>query len=460
MSFLHALMFCALASTDVTQFGAIGDGTTLNTAALQAAIDAAASAGGGEVTFPPGTFLTGTIYLKSGVHLRLSPATVVLGSPNLSDYPLTRCKYPSKSDSYTLRALIWGEDLSDVSIAGPGVIDGQGARFNGNTATPEELAVAAQPFEQEGRYTPEKVYLNRPYLIRLVSCRNVRVENLQLRNSAMWMQHYLDCEFLTLRGLNVFNHVAANNDMIDIDGCREVVVSDCVGDTDDDGLTLKSTGARPTEHVVVTNCLLSSHCNAIKAGTESAGGFKDIAISNCVIRRSAVKDAHSGHADGLSGIALELVDGGALERVTISNIVIEGTLAPIFMRLGNRARPAKPSDPKPGVGTFRDVSISNVIATGASPLGCPISGIPGHPIENITLSNIHITFAGGGSVFDGEVAEAEDKYPECKMFGPLPAYGFFVRHVKNVRLRDVELTCATPDPRPPITAIDAEGFER
>jgi len=460
MPFLSAVILCALASADVTQFGAVADGATLNTSALQAAIDAAAAAGGGEVLFPSGTFLTGTLYLKSRVRLQLSQGTVILGSPNLADYPLTRCKYPSKSDSYTVRALIWGEDLSDISIAGPGVIDGQGARFNGNKATPEELAAASQPYEQEGRYTPEKIYLNRPYLIRLIGCRNVRVENLSLRNSAMWMQHYLDCEFLTLRGLNVFNHVAANNDMIDIDGCREVIVSDCVGDTDDDALTLKSTGARPTEHVVVTNCLLSSHCNAIKAGTESAGGFKDIAISNCVIRRSSVKDAHSGNADGLSGIALELVDGGALERVTISNIVIEGTMAPIFMRLGNRARPAKPSDPKPPVGTFRDVAISNVIATGASPLGCAISGIPGHPIENVTLSNIHIAFAGGGKAFTGDVPEEEDKYPECKMFGPLPAYGFFVRHVKNVRLRDVELTSATPDPRPPTTIIDADGFQQ
>ncbi|MDX9971952.1 MAG: glycosyl hydrolase family 28 protein [FCB group bacterium] len=457
---LHALLLTALSVSDVTQFGAVGDGVALNTTSIQAAIDAAAAAGGGEVTFPPGKFVTGTIYLKSGVHLRLSQGTTILGSTNLADYPLNRCAYPSRSDSYTLRALIWGEGLSDISITGLGTIDGQGAAFRGVQATPEEVAAAGQSYEQEGRYVPDKVYLNRPYLIRLISCRNVKVEDLNLRNSAMWMQHYLDCDFLTLRGLNVYNHVAANNDMIDIDGCRDVVVSDCVGDTDDDALTLKSTGAKPTERVVITNCLLRSHCNAIKAGTESAGGFKDIAISNCVIQRSSVKEAPSGRPEGLAGIALELVDGGTLERVTISNIVIQGTTAPIFMRLGNRGKTAKPSDPKPEAGVFRNVSISNVIATGASAVGCAFSGIPGHYIENISLSNIHISFVGGGSRVTTPVPEVEDKYPDPPMFGQLPAYGFYFRHVRNVRLRDIDLTTESPDARPAIVAEDAENLEQ
>ena len=248
--------------------------------------------------------------------------------------------------------------------------------------------------------------------------------------------------------------------MIDIDGCRNVVVSDCVGDTDDDALTLKSTGAQPTEHVVVTNCILSSHCNALKAGTESSGGFKDIAISNCVIRRSSVKENRSGRPEGLAGIALEIVDGGTLERVAISNIVIEGTVAPIFMRLGNRARPPQKSDPKPSTGIFRNVSISNVVATGASKTGCAFSGIPGHPLENIMLSHISIAFAGGGTRVVDKVPEVEDKYPESTMFGPLPAYGFYFRHVRNVHLHDVELKCDTPDARPSIVAVDARKFKR
>jgi len=460
MDIFPALCILTLSAINATQYGAVGDGTTLNTISIQTAIDAVAVDGGGEVVFPSGTYLTGTLYLKSGVHLHLSPGAVLLGSGNLVDYPATRCEYPSRTDNYTMRALIWGEGLHDIAITGSGVIDGQGALFRDNVATREEIKTASEQYEQEGRYIPHEKYFNRPYLIRFISCRNVRVEGVTLQNSAMWMQHYLDCDFVTLRGLKVFNHVARNNDMIDIDGCSNVIISDCIGDTDDDALTLKSTGARATEHVVISNCILSSHCNAIKAGTESAGGFKDIVITNCMVRPSSAEEVISGRAEGLAGIALEIVDGGALERVAISNIVIEGTMSPLFMRLGNRARPPKPSDPKPPVGTFRDVSISNVIATGASMNGCPFSGIPGHPLENIALSNIRIHFAGGGPADIKDVPEAEDQYPECGMFGTLPAYGFFIRHAKNVRLRDVELTCDTPDPRPPIIAVDVEGFQQ
>ncbi|HRT22423.1 MAG TPA: glycoside hydrolase, partial [Candidatus Hydrogenedentes bacterium] len=256
------------------------------------------------------------------------------------------------------------------------------------------------------------------------------------------------------------NHACANNDMIDIDGCRNVIVSDCIGDSDDDALTLKSTGARATEHVVISNCILRSHCNAIKAGTESAGGFRDIAISNCVIQRSQAEGKLSGRTEGLGGIALEIVDGGTLERVSISNIVLEGTAAPIFMRLGNRARPPKPSDPKPPIGVFRDVSINNVVATGAGKIGCAIAGLPGHPIENLTLSNIRMSFAGGGTVEEAgaHVPEQEEKYPEGTMFGTLPAYGFYLRHVRGARLCGINLRYETPEMRPAIVADDVSDF--
>jgi len=444
---------------DVTGFGAVGDGTTLNTAAIQNAVGACADAGGGTVLFPPGRFVTGTIYLKDRVHLRLEHGATILGSTNGADYPVTRCEYPSRSDRYTARALIWGEGLEDVAITGLGTIDGQGSHFRDNVATPEDMAAIAEAYEKEGRYLPLDTYFNRPYLIRLVSCRDILVENVSLRNAAMWMQQYLNCDFVTLRGLNVFNHGCKNNDMIDIDGCRNVIISDCFGDSDDDALTLKSTGAAATEHVTITNCVLRSHCNAIKAGTESAGGFNDITISNCVIQRSAV-DGGVGRAEGLAGIALEIVDGGTLERVSISNVAIEGTTAPIFMRLGNRARPPKQSDPKPPVGVFRDVSISNVVATGASMTGCAISGIPGHAIENVALSNIRIAFNGGGTADHAaaEVPEVEDQYPESTMFGILPAYGFYFRHVDGLDLRDITLQYDAPDARPAVVADDVCGL--
>lgn len=444
---------------DVTRYGAVGDGTSVNTSAIQAAIDACANAGGGVVSFPAGKYLTGTIYLKNGVHLRIEQGATVLGSTNLADYPVNYCKYVSRSDEYTVRALIWGEGLEDVGITGTGTIDGQGAAFRGKEANEEELRTANAPRETEGRYPVAARYLDRPYVIRLVSCRRILIENISLRNSPMWMEHYIDCDFLTVRGINVYNHGSTNNDMIDIDGCRNVIISDCVGDSDDDALTFKSTGAKPAEHVVVTNCILRSHCNAIKMGTESAGGFRDIAISNCVIQRSQSTPKgkeYAGHLDGLSGIALELVDGGSMERISISNIVIEGTSAPLFMRLGNRGRAPKPSDPKPGVGTMRDVSISNVVATGTGVIGCAFSGIPGHCIENVSLSNISIRFDGGQKAegLSLDVPENEDDYPEGWMFGTLPAYGFYFRHILGLHIRDIRLSYDEPDNRPAVVCDD------
>ncbi|GMW01556.1 MAG: exo-poly-alpha-D-galacturonosidase [Candidatus Hydrogenedentota bacterium] len=444
---------------NVTTFGAKGDGTTLNTTVLQAAIDACAAAGGGTVLIPRGTFLSGTLYMKDNVVLHLDHAATLLGSGALSDYPINVCKYPSRSDAYTLRALIWGEGLQNIGITGTGVIDGQGHLFKGNVATAEEIAAVKPLLEPEGRFIPEPRYMNRPYVIRFISCRNVRVEGVAMRASPMWMQHYLDCDFVTIRGVSVFNHGCANNDMIDIDGCRNVIVSDCFGDTDDDALTLKSTGSRPTEHVVVSNCVLSSHCNAIKAGTESAGGFNDITISNSVIRRSSVTDEYHGRVEGLAGIALEIVDGGSMRRVAISNITVEGTVAPIFIRLGNRGRAARPSahplDPLPPVGTIRDISISNIVATGASNTGCAIAGLPDHPIENLSLSNIRISFAGGGTERPwADVPENPEKYPEITMFDALPAYGFYIRHATGLRMSGIDLQFEAMDGRPAIVADD------
>ena len=437
---------------NVLDHGAQGDGHTLDTLSIQKAIDHCAKTGGGTVVFPPGKYLTGTLFLKDHVHLNVTTGATLFGSPNLDDYPAKMNGFPSRTDRYCSRALIRGEGLQDIGIWGQGILDGQGAQFRGNKASGEVFERMVKAYEDQDRYTPHEGYFDRPYLIQFVSCSQVLIEGVKLRNSAMWMQHYLDCDFVTIRGIDVYNHVGSNNDMIDIDCCRNVIVSDCVGDTDDDALTLKSTGARPTENVTITNCILRSHCNAIKAGTESAGGFRNITISNCVIQRSEAPGVIAGRREGLAGIALEIVDGGTLNQVTIQNIVMEGTTAPLFLRLGNRARPPKPSDPKPEIGTFRNVFISDILARGAGRTGCSITGLPGHPIENVSLSNIRISFAGGGTTKETQAQpeELEAKYPECTMFGVLPSYGFYCRHVRGLSIQDVRLELETPDERPPL----------
>ena len=427
---------CKGGTFDVHDYGAVGDGKTLDTKPIQAAVDACERAGGGKVYLYNGKFLSGTIYLKSNVTLYLESGAVLLGSTNLNDYPTTIPAFRSYTDKYTERSLIYAEKAENVSIIGRGVIDGQGASFKGEWKV-------------------------RPYILRMIECSDVTVEGITLLNSPMWMQHYLACEKLIVRGITVYNHCNKNNDMIDIDGCRDVVISDCVGDTDDDALTLKSTSGRACENVAISNCLLSSHCNALKMGTESSGGFKNITITNCVITASKNDDVRSGDRNGLAGLALEIVDGGTLDGVAISNIRIAGVQNPIFMRLGNRARTYVEGMKKPRIGQFRNVKISNIIATGASGIGCSITGLPGHPVENISLTDITIDYNGGGTREDAQrvILEEATKYPESTMFGILPAYGFYVRHANNVKFRHIDLGFEEEDERPALVCDDVTDLD-
>ncbi len=432
----------AVTAFDVTDFGAVGDGKTKDTAAIQAAIDSCAEAGG-KVVLPAGTFLSGTLYLKSGVTLYLSNGALLLGSADISDYPANKGGFPSYTDSWLTQSLIFAQKQDHISICGEGIIDGQGGRFAVTT-----------------KKKPDR-YKNRPYIIRFIGCRDVRIQGITLRNSAMWMQHYLACERIRIQGITVYNHCNKNNDMIDIDGCRDVIISDCIGDSDDDALTLKSTSARPTENVTISNCILSSHCNAIKMGTESHGGFKNIVITNCLIKPSRHDGLIYGRKQGLAGIVMAIVDGGSLHGVTVSNIRIIGTTVPLYLRLGDRGRIYKTDMQRPDVGTFSRVNISNIIATGTDSLGCSITGLPDRFIGNVSLSHIRIQFKGNGAAAlrDQQVPELREHYPESTMFGALPAYGFYIRHVNDISLNDIHLETALPDYRPALYIDDVSAMQ-
>ena len=410
---------------NVRDAGAAGDGTSMDTNALQAAIDTCARGGGGSVLFPAGRYLTGTLFLKSRVTLHLEAGAVLLGSRNLDDYPRTVAAVRSYTDNYTERSLIYGENLENVSLQGRGVIDGQGAAFKG----------------------PYKV---RPYLIRFISCRGVSVRDLTLKDSPMWVQHYLACDEVCIDGLTVASKCNHNNDGLDIDGCQRVRIANCDINSGDDAIVLKSTLDRPCRNVVITNCVLSSDCNAFKLGTESNGGFENIALSNCAI-----------YDTNLAGIALELVDGGTLDRVNISNVAMHNVRGAIFIRLGNRARPFKEGQAPPSQGVLRNISISDVQAIGADRTGCSITGLPGQLAENIALDNICITFVGGEKESEAlkPVPEHPEKYPEYKMFGVLPAYGFYCRHVRGLRFSNVRVDFIEPDPRPSLICDDVEDLE-
>jgi polygalacturonase len=431
----------------ITDYGAVGNGETICTDAIQSAIDACAKAGGGKVVFPNGKFLSGTIVLKSNVELHFEQNATLLASTHHKDFPLQPLpKYRSHKDQLGgFYALVYAEGADNIAITGNGTIDGQGKL-------------------QKPRENPKASDIDgRPRNILLISCKNIRIDGIHLRNSGVWNQHYLNCEDVRINNISVYNHSNRNNDGIDIDGCRRVVLANSIFDSDDDGITLKSTGAAPCEDIVISNCVVSSFCNAIKAGTESTGGFRNISISNCVVKPSVSKEepVFKTPKTGITGLSLMIVDGGTMEGITVNNLTINGTMAPIYIRLGNRARPHTAGAPVPAVGKVRNISISNVVAYGAGSWGSSITGIPGFPVENISLNNIQLFTAGGVKAdnFNPIVKEDEKGYPQPTTWENLPAYGLFIRHVKNILVTGLMVGTTAPDMRVPIVADDVTGLQ-
>ncbi len=435
---------------NILNYGAQSDTSLLSTQALQQAIDECSQAGGGRVVVPTGNYKIGTIILKSNVHLHLEQGATLYGSTRLADY------LPVKSDYVSLRTqtntiqLIYADKVSHVVIDGYGTIDGRGRAF-------KKLS-----WNDEG--------ITRPHLLRFIQSSDITIKDITLKNSGCWMQHYLACDRLTIDGIKVINRNNYNNDALDLDGCHEVIVSRMMADSDDDGITLKSTSPRLCENISIANCVVSSHCNAIKLGTETNGGFRNINISNIVVKPSY--DQHEkffGQWIGSSAISLEIVDGGRMENVCVSNVSVEGTEAPIFIRLGNRARGyllgGKDFDsliPIDHVGTIDGIRLDNIQIRHAGSMGCSISGLPGHPVENVSLSRISIHHKGGVSASDlpkieeSIKDEKEKDYPESTMWGNLPAKGFFVRHARNIQFSDVSIQTEEADVRPDFVQIDTE----
>ncbi|MBN2269691.1 MAG: glycoside hydrolase family 28 protein [Sedimentisphaerales bacterium] len=419
---------------DIRDFDAKPGGEALCTKAIQDAIDKCAGSGGGTVYLPPGKWLTGTVYIESNVTMHLDAGCTLLGSPNKTDYgPPRKLKDPD-AGTFSYWAVIAGKGLQNIAIRGRGTIDGQGAAFR---------------YKDGPR--PKNIYLE--------NCRDVLIEGVRLRAAGSWMQHYRNCDRLTIRGIAVFNHVAYNNDGLNIDSCRDVVITGCNVDSDDDAIVLKSLSTRPCENVVISDCIVSSHCNSIKMGTESGGGFQNITVTNCTICSPRYSKVTYGKQRGLAGLALEIVDGGTLDRVAISNITIKGLTAPIFMRLGNRARIYDKDAAKPPVGKFRNVVVTNIVAIDCSPVGCSITGLPGHHIENVTISNVNLGFEGGGTKEDAarQIPENPANYPESTMFGTLPAYGFYCRHVDNLQFQNIRLATSAPDYRHAVVFDDVHS---
>ena len=448
---------------NIVDYGAKADTTELSTTALQRAIDACAAAGGGRVTVPAGNYKTGSIRLKSNVNLYLEHGATLYGSTDLKDYTPMKSDYVSLRTQTTTIQLIYADGVKNVVIDGYGTIDGRGRAF-------KKLS-----WNDEG--------ITRPHLIRFIQSEDVTVRNVTLKNSGCWMQHFLACDRLRIEGIKVVNRNNYNNDALDIDGCHDVVVRGIIADSDDDGITLKSTSPRLCENIRITDCVISSHCNAVKLGTETNGGFRNINISGIVVKPSDdQQEKFFGQWIGTSAISLEIVDGGTMENVSVSDFTIEGTESPIFIRLGNRGRgyklrseqkmlSGKGNDdtiaeliPIDHVGCIDGIRIDNIQVRNAGATGCSITGLPGHPVRNVWLSNITIRHKGGVKtedlklINDTIVYEKEKEYPEATMWGNLPAKGFFVRHARNIHFNNIDIKTEEPDIRPDFVNIDTEGW--
>lgn len=424
---------------DITDYGAVSDTTRLSTAAVQKAIDSCNAAGGGTVSVPAGNYKIGSIVLRSNVTLNFENGATLYGSTDIADYQPMTTDYVSLRTNVPTIQLIYADNASNVAITGLGTIDGRGNAFPKLT------------WNDEG--------ITRPHLLRLIRCSDVTVSGVTLKNSGCWMQHYLACDRVKIHGITVINRNNYNNDALDLDGCHNVTVSDMIADSDDDGITLKSTSPRLCEDITISNCVVSSHCNAIKLGTETNGGFRNIIVRGVVVKPSADQSSrYFGLPTGHSAISLEIVDGGSMSNIDIADITITGTESPIFIRLADRRRPYAENAPIDKVGSISGIRLHDILIDGAGPTGCSITGIEGHPVTDVQISDVTIRHAGGQPVTAAPADEKIAEYPEATMWGILPAKGFWLNHTRNVTFRNVNVITDAPDERPLFVATDSPAL--
>ncbi|MBR1388182.1 MAG: glycoside hydrolase family 28 protein [Prevotella sp.] len=448
---------------DARKAGIKGDGQTLNTTAIQQAIDQLGKKGGGRLVFPAGQYLTGSLQMRSNVELHLEQDATILGSTDPNDYEELDMRLDSedaRKDNSRL-ALILAYKTENIALTGQGTIDGNGLQLALNIDSLHHIGERIDPNYNQRRQRPGETA--RPKLFLMAECKGIRVEGLHLRNSACWGLTFDLCQQITLDSLNILNRAYWNNDGIDLTDCQHVSVSHCRINAADDGVCLKSYHADACcDDISVSDCDISSSASAVKFGTASWGGFRNITVDNIRVRDTF-----------RSAIAIESVDGGAIDSIRVSRIHAVNTGNPIFIRLGHRAG-AQP-------GTIRNVEISDLyceVPFGRpdidydlrgpevdyfhNPMPCVISGIPGHRIESVTIRRAEIIYPGRASKGMAyvplwrlkDIPEQINKYPEFTMFGEMPAWGFFVRHVDSIIFDDVRLRTVGPDFRPPYVFDD------
>jgi polygalacturonase len=424
-AFFFFLAVLPAATLSVRDYGAKGDGTAKDTAAVQKAIDAAADQGGGTVWVPAGKYLCGTIHLKSNITLHLDNGSVILASTDNGDFDTYETlPFKSVSDNETTffhYGLLVADNAHNIAITGQGVVDGNRPRRRG------------------------------PKTVSIKNCQYVTIRGITVQNSPNYSISFWGTDFIDIDGVTILNGYA---DGIDPDASRYVRISNCYIDCYDDAICPKASPSmgmdqrRNVEHLVVTNCVTRTNCSNFKFGTESSWDLKDVTVSNITML------PRDKGRPPLSGVSLEAVDGARINGVAISNISMAGVQTPIFVRLGNRGRGMEPPTP----GSVENVSFSNIVARGAR-MTSSVTGIPGYMARRVALSNIMITMEGGNQDPKGlDVPENIAKYPEGTMFGTLPAFGFYARHAEGIALSNVQLRWDIEDLRPAMIVDDVKDL--
>lgn len=438
---------------NVRDYGAKGDGKTLDHTAINKAIETAVADGGGQVYLPAGTYLCGSIHMKSNIDLHLAAGAKILAAPGeMKAYDESEVfgapEYQDGGHTYFHNSLIWAEGQHNVSITGHGMIDGEG--------------LTKRDTEKAGNVQGGSIGTG-DKAIALKLCRNVTIRDITIFRGGHFAIITTGCEIGTIDNVTI----DTNRDGIDIDCCKYFTVSNTkVNTPNDDAIVLKSSYAlkKPVlcEHILITNCIVTGYklgtfldgtyipekvnwvCGRIKLGTESNGGYRNITISNCTCMWS-------------SGLAFEEVDQGRMENIVVDNISMSHVHHyPIYITTGCRNRGPKE---RTDVSSARDISINNVIADDCDSLASIIiTGMEGYPIRNVSLSNIRIQYRGGGKKVTKPYREQGTNYPEPRWAGPTPAYGLFARHADGIRLHNVQFELMRQDERPDIVLEDVKNF--
>lgn len=419
---------------NVMDFGAKADGQSLDTKAVQAAIDQCHASGGGRVLIPAGkTVMVGTLFMKSHITLYLERGSTLLGSPAIGDYSLDTHKNRYKNEPHMDRCLIYAEDAEDFGIEGPGTVDGNGHPRHFNKET------------------------GRPMLIRFLNCRQINLKEVKLINPAAWVSAWINCKDIVVDGISIHSRVNHNGDGLDFDGCTDVRVANSTFDTSDDSICLQASDPDiPCTNITVTNCTFTSKWAGMRIGLLSRGNFESVTVSNCTFRD--IQDA---------GLKIQMNEGGTMKNMVFSNLVMKNVPRPVFMTFAQQKAAVDAPEEMYPMEQMKGFLFDQIIVDNEGMdknTAFFVTGLPGHPIRDLSFTNIYFVHPGGGTALDAQKANLPEYtldvlkgwWPEFYLVGTLPASAFYFRHVEGLSMDHINIQIKNKEARSAVVLEDVK----